>query len=94
MAEQDACGTPRNPTAIIGFSYAGKKTIDSFRGAREYKPTFELLYRLSTEENSRPDESVEDGTGDTDFPFNQILYGPPGTGKTWRDDGFELGNRR
>ena len=79
-----------NPTAIIGFSHARKKTIDSFRGAREYKSTFELLDRLSTEENSRPDESVEDGTGDTEFPFNQILYGPPGTGKTWQTRDLSL----
>ena len=76
-------------TARIGFSYAGE-TTDSFRGAREYESTFELLDRLSTEENSRPDESVEDGTGDTEFPFNQILYGPPGTGKTWRTRDLSL----
>ena len=76
-------------TTTNSFSRALKKTINSFR-AREYEPTFELLYRLSTEENSRPDESVEDGTEVTDFPFNQILYGPPGTGKTWRTRDLSL----
>ena len=76
-------------TTTNSFSRALEKTINSFR-AREYEPTFELLDRLSTEENSRPDESVEDGTGVTDFPFNQILYGPPGTGKTWRTRDLSL----
>ena len=82
-------GTLPDMTAITGFGRAGK-TLDSFRRTQEYAPTFELLDRLSPEEHSESDSSVEDETTDPAFPLNQILYGPPGTGKTWRTRNLSL----
>ena len=62
-------------TSITGFSAAGANTVEAFRRAKKFAPTFELLERLA----ETPDipHSVEP------HPFNQILYGPPGTGKTY-----------
>ena len=76
-------------TPVMGFGRA-TKTIDSFRRTGEYASTFELLDRLNTDGSSGSDESVEEGTGGTEFSFNQILHGPPGTSKTWRTRDLSL----
>ena len=66
-------------TSMIGFSIARKNTLEAFRLAKEYAPTFELLERLAKTSDSQPTSDPAMVT----HPFNQILYGPPGTGKTW-----------
>ena len=68
---------------IIGFSHAGRSTLDSFRQTREYASTFELLDRLKNRETPEEDPAPENRSVETKHPLNQILYGPPGTGKTW-----------
>ena len=68
-------------TAMIGFSHAGKPTIDAFRKTSKYVPTFELLERLGYRQDT---ESSRTPKAEPIPPFNRILFGPPGTGKTWR----------
>lgn len=68
---------------VIGFSRAGKSTIEAFRQTREYASTFELLDRLENREETEEAPSPENRSVETRHPLNQILYGPPGTGKTW-----------
>ena len=63
---------------VIGFSEAGPATLNAFRNADAYAPTFDLLKRISPAE---PEENQLDTS--VEHPRNQILYGPPGTGKTW-----------
>ena len=67
-------------TARLGFARAGKRTLDAFRHAPEYRPTFELLERLSNGEPAPPRSHKAEQMP----PFNRIIFGPPGTGKTWR----------
>ena len=67
-------------TPIFGFSHAGKSTIDAFRQASVYAPTFALLQRLGNGKTEPPPDSKAEPMP----PFNRILFGPPGTGKTWR----------
>ena len=76
-------------TPVIGFGRAAK-SVDSYRRAPEYVPTFALLDRLMAEENTESDGVAEDPPGATDVPLNRILYGPPGTGKTWRTRDLSL----
>lgn len=54
-----------------GFSQAHKVEA-MYRSLPDYKPTFDLLDRLS---GPKPPPRS--------YPLNQILFGPPGTGKTW-----------
>ena len=84
-------------TGMDGFSPAGNETLQLFRQAKEYVPTFEMLHRLSTttstkSENTgaKPEEDTEKEINHGEFPLNQILYGPPGTGKTWSTTNLSL----
>ena len=84
-------------TGMDGFSPAGNETLQLFRQAKEYVPTFEMLHRLSTTTSTKPEntgakpeEDTEKEINHGEFPLNQILYGPPGTGKTWSTTNLSL----
>ena len=54
-----------------------------FRNAEEYKQTFDLLERFTSNVHDS-NEQIGQDVAKTTHPLNQILYGPPGTGKTWQ----------
>ena len=81
--------TFQGKTPRIGFSSAWG-TLELFRQAKEYVPTFNMLPHLNTDTSAEPEEETEKEINDGEFPLNQILYGPPGTGKTWRTINLSL----
>ncbi len=81
--------TFQGKTPRIGFSSAWG-TLELFRQAKEYVPTFNMLPHLNTDASAEPEEETEKEINDGEFPLNQILYGPPGTGKTWRTINLSL----
>ena len=81
-------------TERSGFNKAGPGTYSAFEQTEGYKPSFDLIRRLT--ENS-PENGPEPApseppqrTATVKHPLNQILYGPPGTGKTWNTVNYTL----
>ena len=72
-----------------GFNNAGSGTYSAFKNIKSYKPSFDLIERLTGNSiQNGPEPDIDDLPPETDtmehlHPLNQILYGPPGTGKTW-----------
>ena len=83
-------------TAMQGFSRAGSATFQAFVETGNYKPSFDLIERLSenlSEEDSETDLEDEQQltlTSKNPHPLNQILFGPPGTSKTWNTVDYAL----
>ena len=67
----------------------GRKTYLAFEKTDGYKPSFDLIERLTGKPiKNGPEPDIDDPPPKTDtlehsHSLNQILYGPPGTGKTW-----------
>ncbi|MDE0692461.1 MAG: AAA family ATPase [Gammaproteobacteria bacterium] len=58
------------------------KILADYRNAEPYRPTFEMLDRLTgADPQVQPPRHAP--VSSVSHPRNQILYGPPGTGKTW-----------
>lgn len=80
-----------------GFGRA-RAIADTFASCDAYRPTFDLVKRLSYEVNPKGSRSGGSPTrGGNTYPaalsvgpLNRILYGPPGTGKTWSTVGHAL----
>ena len=76
-------------TDMRGFNEAGPGTCSAFKKIESYKPSFDLIERLTGNSiTNGPEPDIDDPPPETDtmehlHPLNQILYGPPGTGKTY-----------
>ncbi len=72
-----------------GFNEAGSVTCSAFKKIESYKPSFDLIKRLTEKPiKNGPEPDIDDPPPETDtmehsHSLNQILYGPPGTGKTY-----------
>ena len=71
------------------FNEAGPGTCSAFEKMESYKPSFDLIERLTGKPiKNGPEPDIDDPPPEIDtmehlHPLNQILYGPPGTGKTY-----------
>ena len=72
-----------------GFNEADPGTCSAFKKMESYKPSFDLIERLTRKPiKNGPEPDIDDPSPKTDtlehsHSLNQIFYGPPGTGKTY-----------